>query len=192
MAAGVVALILEANTNLTWRDVQGVIINSSRITDPSSPSWKQVGAHRYSHRYGFGVMDAGEAVRYAKAWAPLPPCQSVTNKSRVDKEIPVGSRVEDTISMKVKGVVEHVEVRFAASHPRRGDLGIVLSSPMGMESVLAELHRDTNPDYNDWRFGSIAHWGERVEGDWVLRVVDLQQGYDQGVWIHWNLTIYYH
>ena len=37
--AGVVALMLEANGNLTWRDVQGVIASTAQYNDPEEPSW---------------------------------------------------------------------------------------------------------------------------------------------------------
>ena len=69
MAAGVVALMLDANPDLGWRDVQGVIIDSVTPLDPKNDDWQVNGAgHNVSHRYGFGLMDAGRAVQLSKAW----------------------------------------------------------------------------------------------------------------------------
>ena len=39
LGAGVVALMLEANPALDWRDVQGVLIESARKNHPSDPDW---------------------------------------------------------------------------------------------------------------------------------------------------------
>lgn len=57
MAAGMIALMLEANPNLTWRDVQHIIVQTSKpsgLYDPrgaTNPGWLTNGAGRqYSHR----------------------------------------------------------------------------------------------------------------------------------------------
>ena len=69
LAAGIIALILEANENLTWRDVQHVLVNSARTNDVSDSSWELNGAgHDVSHKYGFGVVDGGAAVAVAENW----------------------------------------------------------------------------------------------------------------------------
>ena len=39
VVSGVVALMLQANASLTWRDVQGIIATTSRKTDPTDESW---------------------------------------------------------------------------------------------------------------------------------------------------------
>jgi subtilisin-like proprotein convertase family protein len=86
-------------------------------------------------------------------------------------------------------IVEHVTVRFVAQHPRRGELAIALTSPFGTPSRLAELHRDTHPNY-DWTFGSIANWGETSNGTWTLHVTDQAKNMNYGRLVSWTLTIY--
>ena len=67
--AGLVALILEANPSLTYRDVQQVLINSSRHYDFSDPFLNSNAAgYKFSINTGFGVPDAGAAVRLARRW----------------------------------------------------------------------------------------------------------------------------
>jgi uncharacterized protein YdiU (UPF0061 family) len=44
LVSGVVALMLEANPDLTWRDVQHVLVNSARRNDPSDADWRQNGS----------------------------------------------------------------------------------------------------------------------------------------------------
>ena len=67
VVSGVVALILQTNTELTWRDVQGVLAATSRKVQPDSPSWSTNAAgFHHSYLYGFGLVDANAAVNAAK------------------------------------------------------------------------------------------------------------------------------
>ncbi len=67
--AGVTALILGANPNLTYRDVQQVLIHASRHYDFADPFLRPNAAgYWFSTNTGYGVPDAGAAVRLAKRW----------------------------------------------------------------------------------------------------------------------------
>ena len=69
LVSGIIALMFEANANLTWRDVQHILVETSRKNDPSDPSWSTNGAgHLVSHKYGYGVIDAGAAVAASVNW----------------------------------------------------------------------------------------------------------------------------
>lgn len=47
--------MLQANPDLTWRDVQNILVNTAKITDPTDSDWKTNGAgHFINHKYGFG------------------------------------------------------------------------------------------------------------------------------------------
>ncbi|CAL8357810.1 unnamed protein product [Arctogadus glacialis] len=48
-AAGILALVLEANPELTWRDLQHLIARTARIPDPSEPGWMINGAGYHVH-----------------------------------------------------------------------------------------------------------------------------------------------
>lgn len=77
--AGVVALILSANTNLHYRDVQQVLIHSARHFEFDDPDIRTNAAgFVFSHNVGYGVPDAGFAVQLAKQWTNRPPLQVVT------------------------------------------------------------------------------------------------------------------
>src|SRR5206468_7504090 len=77
--SGLVALLLSANPDLTWRDVQQVLILSARHFDLADPDLKTNGAgFRVSHNVGFGVPDAGRAVTLARAWVNRPAPATVT------------------------------------------------------------------------------------------------------------------
>jgi subtilisin family serine protease/subtilisin-like proprotein convertase family protein len=78
LVAGVAALVLSANTNLTWRDVQQVLIHSARHFDLADPDLSTNGAgFRVSHNQGFGVPDAGLAVFLARRWPNRPPATNI-------------------------------------------------------------------------------------------------------------------
>ena len=75
IVSGVVALMLEANPNLGYRDVQQILALSARRledtatqwTDNSATHWNGGGLHK-SDDYGFGKVDARAAVRLAQGW----------------------------------------------------------------------------------------------------------------------------
>ena len=63
MAAGIIALALEANRNLTWRDVQHLIVETAKPKYLNALDWKTNGVgKRVSHAFGFGMMDAAQFV----------------------------------------------------------------------------------------------------------------------------------
>ena len=69
LVSGVIALILESNPDLTWRDVQNILVHSSRKNDVNDSSWTvNGGGLNVSHKYGFGAVDAGAAVSLAENW----------------------------------------------------------------------------------------------------------------------------
>jgi subtilisin family serine protease len=74
LVAGVVALILEANPELTWRDMIAVLLSTAdRNHQEDSGWWKNGAGYYYSHKYGFGVVNAHAAVLAAKSWKYLSP-----------------------------------------------------------------------------------------------------------------------
>ena len=82
IAAGVCALALEANPNLTWRDMQYLVVMTSRAQPLAEESgWARNGVGRqFSHQFGYGLMDAGRLVDLATKWKTLPTqhiCQSI-------------------------------------------------------------------------------------------------------------------
>ncbi|MBO9497770.1 S8 family serine peptidase, partial [Thalassotalea sp. G20_0] len=75
LVSGVVALMLEANPNLGYRDVQQILALTARRIDDPNTDWTDNGAHNWngggmhtSHDYGFGNVDALAAVRLAETW----------------------------------------------------------------------------------------------------------------------------
>jgi len=87
--AGVAALILAANTNLTYRDVQQILLLSARHFDFADPDVRTNGVGlRFSHNVGFGIPDAGFAVQMAKSWSNRPPAKEITVQDTTTLAIP--------------------------------------------------------------------------------------------------------
>ncbi len=193
MVSGVIALMLHANPNLGWRDVQHILIRSAVQNDPTDSDWKLNGAgFHVNHKYGFGRVNAAKAVELSQFWQNVPKeAATILGVGNVrEKSIPDNNSagISSTITIPQSFRLEHVEVIFQASHPYRGDLKIVLTSPSGIQSVLAETHSDSNADY-DWKFMSARHWGESSAGNWTLTVSDLRSG-NTGTFDAWGLILY--
>ena len=193
LVSGVIALMLEANANLTWRDVQHIIVLTSRKNDASDSSWGVNGAgHEVSHKYGYGVIDAGAAVSMAESWTSVEQEISFSSgTTTVDTDIPDNSPnyISSNTTVPDAILVENVDIIVDIPHDFRGDLEIILTSPSGTESVLSEKHDDENSDYSNWRFSTVHNWDEDSRGDWTLTVED-QGNNDVGSFDDWELIIY--
>eukprot|EP01114_Cavostelium_apophysatum_P007186 TRINITY_DN1901_c0_g1_i1.p1 TRINITY_DN1901_c0_g1~~TRINITY_DN1901_c0_g1_i1.p1 ORF type:complete len:575 (+),score=136.02 TRINITY_DN1901_c0_g1_i1:46-1770(+) len=195
LVAGVVALILQKNPNLGWRDVQGVFVESSTKIQPDDTDWQRNGAgHFVNHKFGFGLANAEAAVARAATWVNLPENKALPEaRQDVNGAIPEDGTLVTSIEITDDIIVEHVMIRFVATHPRRGEITIKLTSPSGTVSVLAEKHGDAGSNY-DWTFGSIFQWGESSKGTWTLEVADAVTSSPprKGSLNSWFLNIYGH
>ena len=73
IAAGIIALALEANPQLTWRDLMYITVFSARPKAIHSNNYVKNGRQLLvSSRYGFGLMDAGRMVELARNWVNVP------------------------------------------------------------------------------------------------------------------------
>jgi len=179
MVAGVVALMLEANPDLTWRDVQNILIKTATKNDPNDQDWTENGAKLHvNHKYGFGLVNTKAAVDAAvNRSVLLPPTVEpavITVEDLPATDIPDNNPIGVVVTFQVAPAftVEHVELNLRAVHTRRGDLRVVLISPAGTRSVLAVPHGDHNANYVGWTFTSVRHWDENSAGKWRLLISD--------------------
>jgi len=206
--SGVIALMLEANPNLGWRDVQEIVAYSGRDTDPTHQGWQTNGATNWnggglevSHDFGFGFVDAFVAVRLAETWLGTAKSSNevtATGSSAPTVAIPDEDSVSDTIAIASDVRIDHVEVTVDIDHTMRGDLVIELTSPDGTTSVLMDRPGKAPDDPDDrgstgddvtWRFYTTHHWGEGSQGDWTLTVRDLATG-ETGTLNNWSIDFY--
>ncbi len=199
LASGIVALVLEANPALGWRDVRQIVAETARRNDPGDADWATNGAgFGINHKYGFGVLDAEAAVSRARSWAPLGPQRSFTVSGTVNQPLADSGSLILSTTVAGSGIrrLEWVELEFTASHQNDGDLELVLrNETSGTASVLAEPRTcpgsgvDLCGDYNAWVFGSGRYLGEPADGTWALSIRDARPG-NAGTIVGWKLTLY--
>ncbi|MEH7830562.1 S8 family serine peptidase, partial [Gemmobacter denitrificans] len=198
MVSGVVGLMLDANENLGWRDVQTILAASARHVGSeigaglagseefawewnAASTWNGGGMH-FSNDYGYGLVDAHAAVRLAESWlrngesAGTSGTQAtntvdVLNAATV---IPDGNTTGLSFSgtANFDDIVERVTVEMTLSTTFTADMEVYLTSPDGTERLMI---RDTGggTDFNGtWTFESQGFRGERAGGTWTVRVVD--------------------
>jgi len=180
MAAGIIALVLEANKNLNWRDVQHLTVRCAHNANLRANDWSVNALGRnFSHSFGYGIMDAGCMVRLAKNWKSIPEQRkcSVKAPNRINLMIPgrqagtAAIQVTDECSVKF---LEHVQAHVSLSAAKRGDVQISLTSPSNTTSVLiAKRPKDYSRNgFNDWPFLTVHMWEESPIGTWYLQVIN--------------------
>ena len=175
--------------DLSWRDVQDIIVhNAVRVEgnfldDGTYRKWAKNGAGLwFSHKYGFGKLDADVLVKAAATHSLIPhPALSASATRYEDVAINANQPFNFYYTLKeadLKGLstIEHIEVRVWLTTSHRGRISIDLISPSGTKSHLA-TPRDNDLDFdkegfNGWTFMTVASWGEQPAGTWNLRIID--------------------
>ena len=69
------------SSNLTWRDVQYLIVHTSRhdkLNDPYEHGTRNGAGLTFSRYFGFGAVDAEALVTRARYWENVPPQRNYT------------------------------------------------------------------------------------------------------------------
>ncbi|XP_020280998.1 furin-like protease 1 isoform X3 [Pseudomyrmex gracilis] len=177
LAAGICALALEANKDLTWRDMQHIVVRTAKPANLQASDWVVNGVGRnVSHSFGYGLMDATAMVRLARRWRTVPEqhkCE--VSAPHTGRQIPPKSQLVLDLHVKeCSGVnfLEHVQAKVSLMAARRGDLQIQLTSPQGTKSTLLAKrpHDVSKAGFTQWPFMSVHTWGERPHGIWKLEI----------------------
>lgn len=203
IAAGIVALALEANPELTWRDMQHIVVQTSRYEPLRHESgWVPNAVGRYvSHKFGYGLMDAEAMVKTAMRWRTTPPqviCRTaVDNKERLIQDDLIVTMNTSACAGADNAVnyLEHVQARISLKFQPRGNLRITLISPSGTPShLLMSRPRDSDEDtFDKWPFMTVHFWGERPQGTWriIIRNENRRRIADQqGTLYSWSLVFF--
>lgn len=186
-AAGVIALLLEKNPNLTWRDVKHVIALGATQIKPTDARW-HTNKRGYHHHemFGFGLLKVPPLLEVLDHYDPVPHPQ----KQFISHKVTRDTRIEDSIAIvfdlsnTTTGItfIENVVVMVDLTHPKRGDVRVSIQSPEGTWSVLGPWRsNDRNANYptGGWNFNSVHFWGEEVvDGQWTLEFQDLHHAHD--------------
>jgi Ca2+-binding RTX toxin-like protein/subtilisin-like proprotein convertase family protein len=206
VVTGVIALMLEANPGLGWRDVQSILALSAmglpgtysglpaaaegfRWQWNGADHWNGGGLH-FSEDYGFGIVQAYPAVRLAEAWRWLQPQAATSaNELALTTTLSLARPIVDLSSSSIRFVVnegikvEHVDLQLDLRHGKFTDLRLRLISPAGTAVSLydgsggATAARLAATGLSP-RFGAAGFRGESSVGTWTLEVQDAVAGAD--------------
>ena len=215
-ASGAIALLLETQPDLTWRDVKHILARTARQLHADIPrvrvafggtpavlqhSWITNAAGYHFHNwYGFGAIDVDAAVALAAVHAPnslgvfteSAPVRLATGATIPDHDGGGLTQTQNVTGLSRTANVEAVQLRIEVTHANPRDLGIELTSPAGTRSII-------NPVFNhalngvdnplDWTILSNAFYGEPPTGEWTLNVIDAAAG-NTGTLDAWSLIFY--
>jgi len=206
MVSGVIALMLETNPDLTWRDVKHILATTAVQVDSSFSAtavstidyvgWVTNSTGLKFHPwYGFGAVDATAAVNAAASHTLLT-SHSLTSwndssaESTSMSDLTIYTR---SLTESGTGTIEHVKVRISFGHTSPNHLGFRLESPSGTITTLLPpvTALATDPTTSTWVYlPANAFYGENKAGTWKLYVIDHISG-TTGTFAQWGIKFMY-
>ena len=199
VTAGVIALMLDANDRLGWRDVQNILAYTANgagslytgTTTNENFSWKwnaaenwNGGGMHYSEDYGYGIVNAFGAVRMAEVWSILYDGSPLTSANEVmvtTGNVAVNLQISDlqtlsyTLNVSQNISLEHLDLTINLNHTYFTDLRIRLTSPSGTTYTLyngSSGNASTADIGINYSFGVDGLRGEKSQGTWTLSIQD--------------------
>ncbi|KAM7432787.1 Proprotein convertase subtilisin/kexin type 5 [Porites harrisoni] len=206
MASGLIALMLSANGDLSWRDVQHIIVRTARPgpVNIKDGDWNiNKAGFKVNDYVGFGLMDAKQMVDLAVKWKRVPtnvtctiPLRGVNRRiypKVTTKETIDLSKWEDFCGDKIN-YLEHVEVSVNLNYTLRGELLIKLISPQGTVSNLTH-YRKADAAFGakdlNWVLMTLHNWGETAIGPWTLTMESSHPDHaNTGILFDWTLILH--
>jgi subtilisin family serine protease len=218
VTSGVIALLLGANPNLTWRDVKHILASTAEQVDPAEPGvtygpdtgvidgayqveqgWiTNAAGHPFHNWYGFGRVDVASAIAMAQSYSAGQLGTFVdtgfTSSGSISQAIPDGTPTGTTHTINVASsyVIEAVQIKISITHLYIQDLGIELTSPSGTKSILLSAYNGfASSHLSGMVLLSNAFYGEPSAGNWTIKVVDAWSDIS-GTLTNWQIRIYGH
>jgi subtilisin-like proprotein convertase family protein/subtilisin family serine protease len=199
--AGVAALALSANPDLTAREVREILEQTAdKIVDHGRDSQLGNAFGAYDQRghsqwFGYGKVNAFKAVTEAVRRRKLPAGPMLRRASEATVEIPDNdpAGLSDVIHFDDADRVASIQVEVDITHTYIGDLRLTLTAPSGTAVVLHDRHGSsthhirrifditTSPGLNRLT-------NQSVRGGWTLHIQDLARE-DSGTLNRWEIAI---
>lgn len=212
--SGVIALMLEANPNLSWRDVKHILavtadkINYSTAALPHPGGASNVpsghtydflyvrnnAGHDFSNTYGFGRVNAFQAVEMAKTYISALGTykeSSWFSSPALTLDIPDNSAtgVTHTLNVTSNYIIESIQIKISTDHTYIGDLGVELLSPANTRSKLLLVNSNIiQSGLMEFTLLTNAFYGEASAGNWTIKVID-GAAQDAGKLTKWQIKI---
>lgn len=195
--AAVTALMLQANPNLGWRDVQDILAITARHTGTAigggttnfeSDAWTfnhasnvNGGGMHFSNDYGFGMVDAFAAAELAKTWNLVHSTAgtSVTEMSASainNTSLDVGHAKTNVLTFNITSHESVESMVLDLSNLKidhASNLVLTLTSPTGTTSQLLNHDGGSSATITSgWEFMSREFLGEDAYGTWKVTISD--------------------
>ena len=206
LVSGVVAILRQINSNLTWRDIKIILAESAKkLRRANNDEWKETGKmysngdiQKYHRQMGFGLVDASAASQLAKNWKLLPTMKKIEseNKNMISTETMdvTHSTTINLSSSDIKFIESvNVEIDLAAKKDeylwlQHFELSLV--SPDGKQSWFYEKADDAlesvriDEKKKKMRLSSNSFLGNaNINGDWILKLKQASKQKTEGNWI---------
>ncbi len=181
IVSGVVALMLQANPELGWRDVQDILAYSAKLTGSpvggprhADPNFERNvwfythattlngGGLHFSEDYGFGKVDAYAAVRMAQSWTVGQGAHTSANMTTVQSDtvspgVNYGATFDETFTLNIAEQVniDHLTLTLTVGANMLRQIRVILTSPNGTEVDLFDGVAGTANNFSSYT-GSIA------------------------------------
>ena len=210
--AGVMALIISANPNLTWRDVKHIIASTSDQVGTDSDytydfqginqyEWETNSAgYKFHNWFGFGKINAADAVAMALSMEGnnLGTFQTTGFQQEVQDEVAISDTETTSATIQItkpdnsNNFIEFVRVSIQFNHWVPKSIGLRLVSPDGTEVNIMQpmTNLGTNPTNTLFDIGVSGLYGESIEGTWTLYADDYIEDAIEGSLIQWGIEIY--
>ncbi len=204
--SGVVALMLEKNPNLTWRDVRHILASTATQVDASSSktvqgisqySWVTNAAnYKYNPIYGFGKINAADAVTSAGNYTAGSLGNQVaymTDSGTINATINslAVNQYQITVSKPdgYNGIIEWIRIGVRIDHAIPDEFGMRLISPSGtVHNIMFPYTAvTTNPAGTTFELGIGGFYGESVTGTWTLEIIEYTDDGIDGVLQQWDI-----
>ncbi|KAH3857451.1 hypothetical protein DPMN_100058 [Dreissena polymorpha] len=192
LAAGIIALTLQANNALTWRDVQHLIVETSVSAGLSGNFYSNGAGKQVSAYLGFGLINAENMVDAATSWKTVPSSISCSASSTESKATSNADPISDTVDLSSCKIlfIEHVTIKVTFQSTYRGNTAINVQSPSSTDvPVLSERTNDDDNQQITWPFMTTNFWGESAAGSWKIILLDIY-GTNVLNLNGWELTVY--
>jgi len=171
------------------------VVQSSKRQKLQAPDWRVNAVGRdYSHRYGYGLMDAGRLVEMAQEWTVVPQQRNCTTKviQNSSQYREIKGRTPIIVPFDIHSDcyqyvdrLEHVMVKLTLDFDRRGDLKISLVSPSGTQSDILDRrpHDYSSRGFSEFEFLTVHMWDEppQVAGkQWTLKIENVGSNQHKG------------
>ena len=214
LVSGIVAILRQINSNLTWRDIKIILAESAKKLKNSR--WQETGrmysngdVQKYDRYIGFGLVDASAASQLAKNWRLLPPMKKIEleNKNMISTEkMDVTHSTTINVSSSDIKFIESVNIEIDFATKKQENLWqkyfeLSLVSPDGKQAWFYKDLYESNEiftffeeDEKKLRYSSNRFLGSaNINGNWVLKLKQAAKQKNEKTYINqikgWKLII---